>query len=166
MWEHLQPLQSSLSSESSDGRNAAELPTYEQFTTPRSTPPSGRNSTSARRPSIGSQAFDLVKAHTRKISNSLTKPPGYQPVKGRAAREGSQYELRALMDPSRTQVVDGRGKSGESYSVAGSEEGRDSASSGLKVWFMRATSLSCPRCTDGEGQKKVFWRALMIEQAM
>jgi hypothetical protein len=133
MWDSLRPLQSSPSNKFAGPRNTAEFPTREQFTTPRSEPPPGRNSTSARRPSIGSQAFERVKAHTRKISNSLTKPLGYQPVSGRDAKEGSPYEMRALMDPSRTQVVEAGRKSGESFSVAGSEEERVSAKSGLKL---------------------------------
>lgn len=76
-----------------------------------------------------------MKAHSRKISDSLKQSwSGYQTIGGtggsrengtgsEVAREDSKYEMRALMDPSRTQVT---GKmSGESFSVGGSEMGED-----------------------------------------
>lgn len=144
MFENLQPLRSSPSGHFADREHhpttATKLPTYEQFTTPRppspnpntSTPPSTYHYTSP---------LDRVRAHTRKISNSLgvTKPLGYQSVAG----GGSPYEMRSLMDPSvgsRTQMVGAEGgspgkMSGESYSVAGSEEERDSAKGGLGLRF-------------------------------
>jgi len=133
MWDHLQPLRSSPSGQFV---NRNDLPSYEDFITSRSTPTpaptstaTGRASmTSARRPSASQPSpLDRIKAHSRKISNSLSKPLGYQSV-GKA--EGSPYEMRALMDPSRTQIPVGK-MSGESYSVAGSEEDKDSAKAGI-----------------------------------
>ncbi|KAK4899937.1 hypothetical protein LTR27_002698 [Elasticomyces elasticus] len=129
MYEHLSPLRSSPSGQFADPKNTATLPSYEEFTTPCSAPAPAPTS-SVRRTSVGSHALDRVRAHTRKISNSLTKPLGYQTVGGK--EHGSPYEMRSLMDPSRTQVISPGKMSGESYSVAGSEEERDSAKGGLK----------------------------------
>lgn len=56
-------------------------------------------------------------AHGRKISASLTKPLEYR----RISKEAAPYEMKALMD-SNTQPVSPSKLSGESYSVAGSEE--------------------------------------------
>ncbi|TKA82485.1 hypothetical protein B0A55_02181 [Friedmanniomyces simplex] len=152
MYEHLSPLRSSPSGQFADPHHTATLPSYEEFTTPRPAPALAPASTSSvRRTSVGSHALDRVRAHTRKISNSLTKPlGGYQAVGvgagglgmgtgmrtgggGAGGREyGSPYEMWALMDPSRTQVVGGSpGKmSGEGYSVAGSEEEREGGRGG------------------------------------
>jgi hypothetical protein len=87
---------------------------------------------------------DRVKRHSRKLSNSLTKPLGYHSVVGggegtEVVREDSKYEMRALMDPSRSRVVTPTavvGKmSGESYSFSGSDvEGdRDSGKGMVKL---------------------------------
>ena len=123
MWSHLQPLRSSPSSQFASPTNPAIiLPSYEDFTTPRSAPsPTSR--------------LDRVRAHSRKISNSLTKPLGYHAVEG---REDSKYEMRALMDPSRTRVASAGKMSGESFSVAGSEaeaeaEDRDYSKGMVKI---------------------------------
>lgn len=135
MWEHLQPLRSSPSGQFADPRNTATLPTYEEFTTPRSAPEPSPTATTTRRPSVSSHALDRVRAHARKVSNSLTKPlGGYQAVTGRNSKEGGNpYEMRSLMAPSGTQVVGVVGKmSGESYSVAGSEEEKDGGRLGLR----------------------------------
>ena len=74
-----------------------------------------------------------MKAHSRKISNSLTKPLGYHSVNGSCGEgkgldsEMSKYEMRALMDPSRTQVTAPGKLSGESFSGEGSDlQDRDS----------------------------------------
>ncbi|KAK5115634.1 hypothetical protein LTR85_009805 [Meristemomyces frigidus] len=135
MWDHLQPLRSSPSGQFATNPNhTATLPTYEQFTTPRSAPaptaaPPTTTATAGggRRRSSGAQPspLDRVRAHTRKISNSLTKPlggGGYQAVGAGRETGGNPYEMRALMDPGRTQVVSPGKLSGESLSVAGSEE--------------------------------------------
>ena len=100
------------------------MPTYEEFTTPRSqgTPQSRGGHGGALDSTI-----ERVKRHSRKISNSLTKgglSGGYQHV-GVEKGEG-KYEMRALMDPSETRVVSspilqGGKVSGESFSVGGSE---------------------------------------------
>lgn len=71
-----------------------------------------------------------LRAHSRKISDALSKPLGYEKVmSGRTSREGSPYEMRALMDPSRTVVggaaqVEGK-MSADSFSVDGSDGERD-----------------------------------------
>ncbi|KAK3677909.1 hypothetical protein LTR78_002004 [Recurvomyces mirabilis] len=110
MWDHLQPLRSSPSGQFADPKNTATLPTYEEFTTPRSAPSPTATSpthTQSRRTSVSSNALERVRAHARKVSNTLTKPlGGYQSVASKDSKEsGSPYEMRALMDPSRTQVV-------------------------------------------------------------
>ena len=129
VWEHLQPLRSSPSGHFADpsdnnNNNTTALPTYEQFTTPRSAVPSpGHSSNTAAAAAAASSPLDRLKAHSRKITNSLTKPLGYQSV---GSKDGSPYEMRALMDVSRVQVVSPGKLSGESYSFEGSEEDRDS----------------------------------------
>ncbi|KAK4544829.1 hypothetical protein LTR36_003733 [Oleoguttula mirabilis] len=132
MWDHLQPLRSSPSGHFAvDPKDAATPPTYEQFTTPRSAPAPAPN-TGRRSSGAQPSPLDRVRAHTRKISNSLTKPLGYQAVSRETG--GDPYEMRALMDPSRTQVGSpllGGKLSGESFSVAGSEEDRESAQEGV-----------------------------------
>ncbi|KAK3073567.1 hypothetical protein LTR53_004719 [Teratosphaeriaceae sp. CCFEE 6253] len=140
MYEHLSPLRASPSGQFADRNHTATLPSYEDFTTPRSAPaPASAPATvpvppvfTARRTSVGSQALDRVRAHTRKISSSLGKPMGYQAV---GKEHGSPYEMRSLMDPSQTHVVQAGKLSGESFSVAGSEEERDSAKGGLNIKF-------------------------------
>lgn len=65
--------------------------------------------------------LEKVKRHSRKISNSIKGPNfggAYHPV-GSEKGEG-RYEMRSLMDPSESRVVDHR-VSGESFSVGGSE---------------------------------------------
>ena len=65
--------------------------------------------------------MDRVKAHTRKLSASLTKPMGYQAMgRGHDDNSGQPFEMRALMEPSRTESLEGKG-SGESFSFQGSE---------------------------------------------
>jgi hypothetical protein len=124
MWQNLQPLASSPSTQFAE----RPLPTYEQFVTPRPAPavPVSKDETSpspeGRR---GSHNWgDSIRAHSRKISDALSKPLGYEKV-GRTSREGSPYEMRALMDPSRTVVggaaqVEGK-MSADSFSVDGSD---------------------------------------------
>lgn len=83
--------------------------------------------------------MDSVKAHGRKISETFVgKPLGFSAGGGGGLRrEGNPYEMRSLMDSSRTAVAGADGKmSGESFSVAGSDEevvmgDRDSAKGGI-----------------------------------
>ncbi|KAK5112600.1 hypothetical protein LTR62_003914 [Meristemomyces frigidus] len=126
MWDHLQPLRSSPSGQfAAPQHQPATLPTYEEFTTPRHAPPEPSPTTAtapARRPSVSSHALERVRAHARKLSNSLSssKPSGgYQAVTTREG--GNPYEMRALIDASSAGL--GKG-SGEGWSVAGSEEER------------------------------------------
>lgn len=59
----------------------------------------------------------------------MNNPAGDAAVGGRGMEEKeSRYEMRALMDPSRTQVLAAPGKmSGDSFDVSGSElEDKDS----------------------------------------
>jgi hypothetical protein len=124
MWQNLQPLASSPSTQFAE----RPLPTYEQFVTPRPAPavPVSKDEASpspeGRR---GSHNWgDSIRAHSRKISDALSKPLGYEKV-GRTSREGSPYEMRALMDPSRTVVggaaqIEGK-MSADSFSVDGSD---------------------------------------------
>ncbi|EMC91700.1 hypothetical protein BAUCODRAFT_27969 [Baudoinia panamericana UAMH 10762] len=129
MYETLQPLRSSPSGQFATPPSSARatLPSYEQFVTPRTAPTQPARTVSGNR---GSHALDRVRAHARKISNSLNKPLGYQSVGGSALTGGrNPYEMRALMDAgSRSQVdvgLGGSGKmSGESFSFRGSNEGR------------------------------------------
>ena len=81
-----------------------------------------------------------MKRHSRKISNSLTKPlAGYHAVGGGIGVGDARYEMRSLMDPSQTRVaspvVTMEGKlSGESFSVGGSEqEDADSGKGMVKI---------------------------------
>jgi hypothetical protein len=141
MWKNLQPLASSPSTQFAE----RPLPTFEQFVTPRAAPvpmskeglspslksPAIATATAAavggeagRRGSSGHNWTGSIRAHSRKISDALSKPLGYEKV-GRTSREGSPYEMRALMDPSRTVVggaaqVDGK-MSADSFSVDGSD---------------------------------------------
>jgi hypothetical protein len=74
------------------------------------------------RNSGGHNWSNSIRVHSRKISDALSKPMGYD--KGlRNSREGSPYEMRALMDPSRTAVGGAtQGKvSADSFSVDDSE---------------------------------------------
>lgn len=131
MWRNLQPLASSPSTQFAE----RPMPTFEQFVTPRPAPVPGvkdANSPTLKQSPVaahgerrGSHNWgDSIRAHSRKISDALSKPLGYEKV-GRTSREGSPYEMRALMDPSRT-VVGGaaqiEGKlSADSFSVDGSD---------------------------------------------
>lgn len=69
---------------------------------------------------------ESIRVHSRKISDALSKPlgGGYEKVGGRVSRGGSPYEMRALMDPSRT-VVGGAAQvekmSRDSFSVDGND---------------------------------------------
>ena len=129
MWHNLQPLASSPSTQFTE----RPLPTYEQFVTPRPAPvPTSKESGNSASPESGRRGShnwgDSIRAHSRKISDALSKPlGGYEKVGGggRVSREGSPYEMRALMDPSRTVVggaaqVEGK-MSADSFSVDGSE---------------------------------------------
>lgn len=126
MWHSLQPLASSPSTQFAE----RPLPTLEQFVTPRPAPrPVSKESANPSAAGEGGRRGshnwgDSIRAHSRKISDALSKPLGYEKV-GRTSREGSPYEMRALMDPSRT-VVGGAAQveakmSGESFSVDGSD---------------------------------------------
>lgn len=116
MWHSLQPLASSPSTQFA----SRPLPTYEQFVTPRPAPASpalgdaGTGTGTGRRGSHGWGGS--IRAHSRKISDALSKPLGYEKVVG--GREGGGgLEMRGLMD-----VGVGKG-SAESWSVAGSDLG-------------------------------------------
>ena len=135
MWHNLQPLASSPSTQFTE----RPLPTFEQFVTPRPAPvPNSKDGLS---PSIKQSPnavatgengrrsshnwSDSIRAHSRKISDALSKPLGYEKVGARSSREGSPYEMRSLMDPSRTVVggaaqVEGK-MSADSFSVDGSD---------------------------------------------
>ena len=125
MWQNLQPLASSPSTQFAE----RPLPTYEQFVTPRPAPaPTPKETGNSPSPESGRRGShnwgDSIRAHSRKISDALSKPLGYEKV-GRTSREGSPYEMRALMDPSRTVVggaaqVEGK-MSADSFSVDGSD---------------------------------------------
>jgi hypothetical protein len=143
MWKGLQPLASSPSTQFAE----RPLPTFDQFVTPRRAPVPGSkegnvsNNTSnspgvkqsptitadgetvnGQRNSGGHNWSNSIRVHSRKISDALSKPLGYD--KGvRNSREGSPYEMRALMDPSRTAVAGApQGKmSADSFSVDDSE---------------------------------------------
>jgi hypothetical protein len=148
MWHNLQPLASSPSTQFAE----RPLPTFEQFVTPCPAPvPMSKEGLSpslkqapaiaatnggevGRRGSSGHNWTGSIRAHSRKISDALSKPLGYEKV-GRTSREGSPYEMRALMDPSRTVVggaaqIEGK-MSADSFSVDDSDGeavvgGRDS----------------------------------------
>lgn len=148
MWKGLQPLASSPSSQFAE----SPLPTFEQFVTPRRAPAPGSkrddigknnnnrssngnpglkqsptvtvdgDTASSQRISGGHNWSSSIRVHSRKISDALSKPLGYD--KGlRNSGEGSPYEMRALMDPSRTAVGGApQGKmSADSFSVDDSE---------------------------------------------
>jgi hypothetical protein len=147
MWKGLQPLASSPSTQFAE----RPLPNFEQFVTPRRAPVPGskeddvsNNNTNnnnnspgikqsptvtvdaetmnGQRNSGGHNWSNSIRVHSRKISDALSKPMGYD--KGlRNSREGSPYEMRALMDPSRTAVGGAtQGKvSADSFSVDDSE---------------------------------------------
>jgi hypothetical protein len=131
MWNNLQPLASSPSTQFTE----RPLPTFEQFVTPRPAPsPGARLSKEGTGNSPSPEATgrrgshnwgDSIRAHSRKISDALSKPLGGYEKVGRVSREGSPYEMRALMDPSRTVVggaaqVEGK-MSADSFSVDGSD---------------------------------------------
>lgn len=128
MWHSLQPLASSPSTQFA----SRPLPTYEQFVTPRPAPAwpalgdAGTGTGTGRRGSHGWGGS--IRAHSRKISDALSKPLGYEKVVG--GREGGGgVEMRGLMDA-------GVGKgSAESWSVAGSDlgEGVVGAGAGRKI---------------------------------
>ena len=89
MWAHLQPLRSSPSDHfASPTSHKTPFPSYEDFTTPRPAPPEPRRT---------SGLGDRVRAHSRKISNSLTgmKGVGYHSVSGGG---DGRYEMLAMMD--------------------------------------------------------------------
>ncbi|KAK4494882.1 hypothetical protein PRZ48_014238 [Zasmidium cellare] len=100
LYAHLQPLNSSPSGNFAErppsSYNAANFPTFEQFTQPRSAP------------SPHSSKMDRVMAHGRKLSDNFKNSlgpgngGGYHAV---SSRQGSDsVEMRALMDPSQTAV--------------------------------------------------------------
>lgn len=62
--------------------------------------------------------LDRVKAHSRKISDALTKPLSFQFIE----HDDSKHELRALMGENGYVSVSPAKGSTESFSVAGSEE--------------------------------------------
>jgi len=149
MWKGLQPLASSPSTQFAE----RPMPTLEQFVEPRKAPVPGsredvvnnRNNTNninnispgakqspnvtvdgetinTQRHSGGHNWSNSIRVHSRKISDALSKPLGYD--KGtRTSRDGSPYEMRALIDPSRTAVGGApQGKmSADSFSVDDSE---------------------------------------------
>jgi hypothetical protein len=147
MWKGLQPLASSPSTQFAE----RPLPNFEQFVTPRRAPVPGskeddvsnnNNNNNNNSPGIkqsptvtvdaetmngqrnsgGHNWSNSIRVHSRKISDALSKPMGWD--KGlRNSREGSPYEMRALMDPSRTAVGGAtQGKvSADSFSVDDSE---------------------------------------------
>lgn len=114
MFAHLQPLASSPSG--SFATRPPNFPTEQAFTTPRAAPVPSR--------------LDRVKAHSRKISDSFKKPLGYTHV----SDGGSPHEMRSLMDPSHVQVVNPGKLSGESLSIAGSDDmDRDSGKEMMRL---------------------------------
>jgi hypothetical protein len=144
-WKGLQPLASSPSTQFAE----RPLPTLEQFVPPRRAPVPGSKvdnvsnnnnnnnspvpkqsptvnvdgeTVNGQRTSGGHNWSNSIRVHSRKISDALSKPLGYD--KGsRNSREGSPYEMRALMYPSRTAVGGApQGKmSADSFSVDDSE---------------------------------------------
>lgn len=99
MYAHLQPLRSSPSTTFAERPNGTSV-SYEDFTTPRAAP---------QRESV----VDRMRAHSRKISSSLTmKPVGYQSVQ--QPGEGSEHEMKGL--------VTGGKKGGERRKESGSGE--------------------------------------------
>jgi hypothetical protein len=125
LYAHLQPLRSSPSGNFASP-TSPKMPTYEEFTTPRS------HASLASTPASRVSTLERVKRHSRKISNSFTKGPMFGGAPGvyhqvGTENEDAKYEMRALMDPSETVVVPMGKMSGESFSVGGSEiEDRDS----------------------------------------
>jgi hypothetical protein len=91
------------------------MPSFEEFTTTR--PP-----TSPATMTPGSRVSNLekVRRHSKKISDALTTKGGYMAVGlgGGLEREESRYEMQSLIKPGKC-IVEKR--SGESYSVGGSE---------------------------------------------
>ena len=127
MWKDLSPLRSSPSGHSADRDN---MPSHDAFVTPRSapsplipTPYTIPAPTQTPRP-LNASPLDRIKAHSRKISDSLSKPLGYQAVGPKEA--GSPYEMRSLMGAESVGAAVVGKNSGESFSIAGSEEDRDS----------------------------------------
>jgi hypothetical protein len=141
MWKGLQPLASSPSTQFAE----RPMPSFERFVTPRRAPVpgskeddvsnnspgnkqspavtgDGETMNGGQRNSGGHNWSNSIRVHSRKISDALSKPLGYD--KGvRNSREGSPYEMRALMDQSRTAVGGApQGKmSADSFSVDDSE---------------------------------------------
>jgi hypothetical protein len=128
MWNNLQPLASSPSTQFAE----RPLPIYKQFVTSRPAPvPDSKESLEAGGRNSHNWS-ESIRVHSRKISDALSKPLGYEKVNG---RERSPYEMQALMDPGRAVMggaAMGDGKlSADSFSVDGSDgevvvEGRDS----------------------------------------
>ncbi|KAK5165520.1 uncharacterized protein LTR77_009049 [Saxophila tyrrhenica] len=137
LYPGLQPLRSSPSGHFASPTDT--LPSYEDFTTPRPSPAI---------PSPGlreSRLMEGIKRHSRKLSNSLTDrlgglgSGGFGGADGLGlGREDSKYEMRALMEPSRSRVVSplpGPKMSGESYGSSESERERavKAVGTGVKI---------------------------------
>nr|OQO30472.1 hypothetical protein B0A51_02814 [Rachicladosporium sp. CCFEE 5018] len=132
MYMHLQPLQSSPSTNFAERPAPSLKPTFEQFTTPRPAPSPGlqhastfsglagsRESTGERRGSFGGIG-ERVRAHGRKISEVVGsgKPAGYREL-------GSGVEMKGLMEAQGGEVRIG----GESWGSDG-EVGKGMAEGG------------------------------------
>ncbi|KAF2483023.1 hypothetical protein BDY17DRAFT_139808 [Neohortaea acidophila] len=122
MWPNCQPLRSSPSCQFTSP--APTQPTWHNGTAPRSNTTTVLSALADCRTSGG--GWDRVKAHSRKISNSLTKPSGYHHDNAAThaafdSEDDSRYEMRALMD-SRNPSTVGDGKlSGERSSLEDGE---------------------------------------------
>ncbi|WPH04548.1 Hypothetical protein R9X50_00744000 [Acrodontium crateriforme] len=110
MWEHLQPLKSSPSTEFAI-RPAAH-PSFQAFTRPRGAPGNGahRRSISAQVPA----AMNRIRDHSRKFSNTLIKPLGYHVVEAHSERDLSRpktsgaesFSLGSKTDSDKDSVTD------------------------------------------------------------
>lgn len=89
MWEHLQPLKSSPSTEFAT--RPTNHPSFQAFTRPRGAPGSKRNSDHRRSLSAHvPAAMGRIRAHSRKLSNTLIKPLGYHTMDSHGGRDLSR----------------------------------------------------------------------------
>lgn len=118
MWETLQPLRSSPSGSFADRPG---LPTYEELSKDReeATYSPGLLGSVMKRQNRDSR-LDRMKAHSRRISATLSRPLGFNCVE----HEDSRHELKGLMCDE-VLYVNAAKLSAESFSIAGSEEERE-----------------------------------------
>lgn len=112
MYEGLQPLRSSPSSTFTD---RPTLPPYEEVTS--ACPRSPALSVGSGRRAGRETRLDRVRAHSRKISDCLTKPLGFNLLE----HEDSLHETKALMDYNAYVSLSPAKLSSESFSAASSE---------------------------------------------